>query len=388
MMADAPGAALPRTALSGHGTSAGRRASGPSHFTRTRVSWTIAIGAVGGLLFLLSHSMHRVQDLFAHKATIGDTLAQSAVAIGVNIVAALLLLLTVGIAERGDHRQPRAWLRYAVATVTGVAIATAIVDALLPFVPVDALTGFYGIQDHGDIDRFVFWNWLLFGGLAVFVYVRLSRARREQAAFEAAELARVDASREVLRSQLAAMQARVEPAFLFNALRQVEAQYQRDAGSGERALDDLIAYLRAALPQLRAEESTLAREAALAEAYLRIVKGRMGSRLEFAFDIPPALRESRFPPMLLQPLVEHAVRHSLEPLPLGGRIDVGAALHDGRLHVTVGDDGLCDASMQREDGELAALRERLALLYGHDALLVLRSRPPSGVVATLEVPAP
>ncbi len=348
--------------------------------------WALATGVIGGMLFLLSHGVRRMLGVLAHRISPLDALQDAGVALGMSIVVALLLLLTVSVAEHGDHGQPRAWSRYVAAVLLAVGASTAIVHVLSPHVSVAALVGWYQLHSQASIDAFVFSNWLLFGGLAVFVYVRLRRVRRSNAAFERAELERATTSRQVLRSQLAAMQAQVEPEFLFATLGHVETLYERDAGRADRVLDDLIAFLRAALPRLRGEASTLARESELAEAYLRVVQARMGSRLEFAFDIPPALGAVRFQPMLLLPLIDNAVRHGLEPFPLGGRIEVRATAHAGRLRVSVSDDGLGDAAALHQGRGLTTLRQRLAGLYGAGATLDFSPARPFGVTATIEVP--
>jgi signal transduction histidine kinase len=387
MIPDRAPAALPRADIGGRIAACARNVRDAWRgLTWTQFRWTLAAGAAGGLFFLVSHGKFEVRRLLEHRVSPASATLEIAVALGASIAVAFLILLAVSVAEYGDRGHARAWVRYVVATLAAIAASTALVHYLSPHIPVGGLIAWYQLDSQSSIDSFVFTNWLLLGGLAVFVYVRLRRARRIQAAFEQAELERVTVSRQVLRSQLAAAQAQVEPKFLFNTLGHVEALYERDAASADRMLDDLIAYLRAALPQLRGEDSTLARESELAEAYLRIVHVRMGSRLEFAFDIPMALTASRFPRMLLLPLIENALQHGLEPLPLGGRIEVRAASHTNRLHLTVSDNGLGDVTEFREGDGLTALRERLAALFGHDATLSLSATQPSGVTATLEVP--
>ncbi len=388
MIPDGAVAALPRADM-GHrieGCARNVRAAWRG-ITWIQFRWTLAAGAAGGLFFLLSQGRFGVRRLLEHSVSPASAALEIAVALGASIAVAFLILLAVSVAEYGDRGHARAWVRYVVATLAAVAAATALVHSLSPYVPVGGLTGWYPMESQASIDSFVFTNWLLLGGLAVFVYVRLSRARRTQAAFEQAELQRVNASRQVLRSQLAAMQARVEPKFLFNTLGHIEALYERDAASADCMLDDLIAYLRAALPQLRGEDSTLARESELAEAYLRIVQARMGSRLEFTFDIPMALGASRFPPMLLLPLIENAIRHSLEPLPLGGRIEVRAVARASRMCLTVSDNGLGEVAELREGEGLTTLRARLHALFGPEAMISLSTNQPRGVTATIDVPA-
>jgi LytS/YehU family sensor histidine kinase len=140
------------------------------------------------------------------------------------------------------------------------------------------------------------------------------------------------------------------------------------------------------MPQLRGEASTLGRECALAVAYLRIVQAHMGTRLEYALEVPPELGSARFPPMLLLPLIDNAIRHSLAPLPLVGRIDVRATECLDRIRLVVSDNGLGDCISRREGPGLTALRERLAGLYGADATLDLSPTEPYGLTATIEVP--
>jgi len=193
--------------------------------------------------------------------------------------------------------------------------------------------------------------------------------------------------RQVLIARLAAMQAQVEPGFLLGTLAHVETTYDRDPAEGDAMLDHLIAYLRAALPQLRGEASTVAREALLAEAYLRIVKARMGSRLEFHFDVPSEVSAKTFPPMVLLPLIDSAIRNGLEPLPLGGTIHVRAKAEGERVHLHVRDDGIAERPDVADERGTRLLRDRLLGLYGEKAELGFASIDPRGTEATVAVPA-
>jgi hypothetical protein len=229
-------------------------------------------------------------------------------------------------------------------------------------------------------------NFGLSGGLALAVYVRFRSARLAREAFNAAELERVGASREVLAARLAAMQARVEPGFLLGTLAQVEALYERDPRAGDRMLDGLIAYLHAALPQLRSQRSTLKQEVQLAESYLRIMQIRMGSRLDLRVDVHPDLGDCDFPPMILLPLTEDALRNGLEPWPHGGTIAITADVEGDRLRVRVSDDGLPRSSATNDGVAIATLHERLRGLYGTAACLEVTATAPQGTIATIEVP--
>jgi LytS/YehU family sensor histidine kinase len=182
------------------------------------------------------------------------------------------------------------------------------------------------------------------------------------------------------------MQARVEPQFLFNTLAQVRELYEQDATIAARMLDDLIAYLRAALPQLRESSSTLGREVELARAYLDIMKLRLGARLDVAFDVPDTVKGARLPPMMLLPLIDHALVYGLQPADAHGSIRVETRAAGGRLTLQVLDAGAGFVPEARAE-HLSSIVERLHALCGDDARLDLeRLAERGGTRATLEIP--
>jgi len=147
---------------------------------------------------------------------------------------------------------------------------------------------------------------------------------------------------------------------------------------------------RSATPALRDETATLAQEKALVEAYLGIMRTRLGGRLNFAFELPSALASVVVPPGMLITLVENAIKHGIEPATAGGRVDVRvAALPDGRIELAVADTGAGHGggSTTGQGVGLANIRERLALLYGEAAALDVRVNVPSGFVARITLPA-
>ncbi len=307
------------------------------------------------------------------------------------LVAAYCFLLAVSIAEVGDSSRLPPVRRYVAAGLAACGAAILIENMLYALVPGFApqTGGRIGVLDPQQLLGRVVWsaaNFGLTGGFALAVYVRFRSAQRAREAFNAAELERVGASRDVLASRLAAMQARVEPRFLLGTLAQVEALYERDPRAGDRMLDSLIAYLHAALPQLRSQRSTLKAEAQLAESYLRVVQIRMGSRLDYRVDVQPRLHDCDFPPMVLLPLIDDALRNGLESLPHGGTITITAEMIGDRLRVQVSDDGLPRTEATDDDLALTTLQERLQGLYGATASLELAANAPHGVIATIEVP--
>ena len=302
--------------------------------------------------------------------------------------AAICFLLAVKFVEYGASRQPR---RYVAAGLAAWGVAVLLEISLYVLVPSAAPTkgGMPLLLDGHHLLGRIVWsaaNLGLSGGLALAVYVRFQSARLARDAFNTAERERLAASREVLASRLAAIQARIEPAFLLGTLRQVETLYERDPEAGDRMLDGLIAYLRAALPQLRSQRSTLKQEVQLVESYLRIVQIRMGSRLEYRIEVGPRLDDCDFPPLILLPLIDDALRNGLEPLPSGGMISVTAELLHGRVRVRVADDGLPRTTAANETVPTETLRDRLHGLYGPAAALDVTANVPQGIVATVEVP--
>lgn len=209
---------------------------------------------------------------------------------------------------------------------------------------------------------------------------------------EEAEISNVN--RQVTEARLQALQAQVEPHFLYNTLANVQALTEVDPPAANQMVGHLIQYLRASLPKMRENTSTVGQEVERVRAYLNILKMRMGSRLEFGIDVPDDLLTVPFPPMMLPSLVENAIKHGLEPQREGGRIDVVVArmfTADGdRIQLQVRDTGrgLSDAPVQAGGGVgLSNLRERLGALYGNKARFTIESNDPKGVVATVELPA-
>jgi hypothetical protein len=202
-----------------------------------------------------------------------------------------------------------------------------------------------------------------------------------------------DVSRQVTEARLQALQAQVEPHFLYNTLANVQALNEVDPPAANQMVGHLIQYLRASLPKMRESTSTVGQELELVRAYLNILQMRMGPRLAFGISAPDDVLACAFPPMMLPSLVENAIKHGLEPQREGGRIDVVVErmLESGgevlRIQVKDTGRGLADTPTQSGSGVgLSNLRERLAALYGARGRFSLTSNDPRGVVASIEVP--
>jgi hypothetical protein len=197
--------------------------------------------------------------------------------------------------------------------------------------------------------------------------------------------------RQVVEARMAAMQAQVEPHFLFNTLASIDHLIETDPPRASTMQKNLIALLRASMPSMRESNPALhnlGREMAVIRPYLEILKVRMEDRLQTTIMVPEGLLSAEFPPMMIQSLVENAIKHGLEPKAEGGTLTVSAEIVHGRLAVTVADTGLGfgKADTAGTGIGLANIRERLKLLYGDRASMVVADNLPSGTIVTLTVP--
>ena len=195
--------------------------------------------------------------------------------------------------------------------------------------------------------------------------------------------------RRLLEAQMATLQAQVEPHFLFNTLALIGQLIETDPPQAAKIHMHLIEYLRSTLPQMRAVGGgTLGRQVQLSRAYLAIMQARMKERLTVCFEVPDSLEHAPFPPMMLQILIENAIKHGLEPKIEGGRIDVSARCEEGFMRVDVRDNGV-GFNLHANDGVgLANIRERLQLLYGARAELVIEAPLEGGALASIRIPYP
>ncbi|MFP5391467.1 MAG: sensor histidine kinase [Gammaproteobacteria bacterium] len=237
------------------------------------------------------------------------------------------------------------------------------------------------IDDAGPATAFV----LLSIGVKILAGGKRRADLQARAATVQADVATLE--RRLVEAQMATLQAQVEPHFLFNTLALIGQLIETDPPQAAKVHMNLIEYLRAALPQMRSNGGgTLGRQVELSRAYLSIMQARMKERLTISFDVPDYLGDAAFPPMMLPTLIENAIKHGLEPKISGGHVGVRAWLTDGMLHVEVRDNGV-GFNLHAGDGVgLANIRERLQLLYGARAELVIEAPVEGGAVAMIRVP--
>jgi two-component sensor histidine kinase len=205
---------------------------------------------------------------------------------------------------------------------------------------------------------------------------------------ERADVRQTAMEKELTAAQLGLLQAQVEPHFLYNTLASAQELVRTDPARADRMLGHLIDYLRRSLPRTDGSLSTLGQELERSTAWLEIMKLRMGERLTVHTEVADELASLPMPSMMLQTLVENAIKHGLEPKPGGGGVWIRGRVEGGALSLTVADDGMGFRSEGSGTGiGLKNLRERLRLTYGATANFVIGNNFPNGVAATITLPA-
>ena len=199
-----------------------------------------------------------------------------------------------------------------------------------------------------------------------------------------------------VEAQLQRLQAQMEPHMLFNTLANLHALIETQPAKAQDMLAHLIDYLRATLSASRTGSVTLRDEMARVQDYLALMQIRMGERLLVLMDVPAALHDLRLPPMLIQPLVENAIKHGIDPLPEGGTLHILIKQDRDKLEITVRDDGQgLDATRAKPSDSgfgLSCIQARLQTCYSLDARLILEPGsqgsmlPRPGTVAILRLP--
>jgi signal transduction histidine kinase len=216
--------------------------------------------------------------------------------------------------------------------------------------------------------------WLIVGGYYALAYRRLYLVQRAQTA----------------EATLAALRAQLQPHFLFNTLNSIAVLVEESPAAARRVLLRLSELLRTVLKQDPRHEVPLEEELAFIDRYLEIQKVRFEDRLDVSLEIEPAARRALVPSLVLQPLIENAIRHAIEPRVQGGRVRVRAGVRDDRLSLEVTDDGPgLEASSREQDGSgigIANTRARLERLYGDRHGFRIAPGEAGGVSATITIP--
>ncbi len=300
------------------------------------------------------------------------------------LISGLLLLLAIALTEAfaaARGLSPRRALALGVFT-SAVAAALSVPARLV-------VAGFPVVERLIESPGFfasTFTLWTTLGALGYWFFSSIRADRDARCRLADAECRQQALQAQMCEAQLTALQAQIEPHFLFNTLANVKRLYETAPDQGREMLASLINYLRAALPAMRESGSTLGRELELARSFLTILKMRMRERLDFSIDHDPSLANARVPPMVLPTLVENAIKHGLSPLPEGGRIDIHARREGDDLLVEVRDNGAGFSGSTGAGVGLANTRSRLSALYGARAKMTLTAGVPRGVTASIRLP--
>lgn len=227
---------------------------------------------------------------------------------------------------------------------------------------------------------------LFFGGIGSITYFLSQRIELLNAEVKQRRMNEMESEKRQMEAQLKMLQAQIEPHFLFNTLANVSSLIDSDPALAKKLLERLNDWLRIALVRARSDSASLGDELEMLENYLQILKIRFGERLHWFTDVEGEARNMPFPPMLLQPLVENAVRHGIEPKIGGGEIIIRATLVEEVLRIEVSDTGVGLLNKDSASTGLANVRARLATLFGESGRLMLEGNASGGVTAILELP--
>jgi signal transduction histidine kinase len=302
----------------------------------------------------------------------------------VNGVYALCIGYTQSVLAMLTRRMVTRWFddgRTRNYTIAGV--SSALVGGVIGYIVAAELLG-VGFQLWSGTVVGVLWVTALILGMVV------AQRRRilSELAFEREHSARVEAERLTIASRLQMLQAQIEPHFLFNTLANVSSLIESEPKQARKMLDELTLLLRSALDSTRRPTISLSKELQVLEAYLAVLKVRMEKRLTYSVDAPADLLPIQVPAMLLQPIVENAVKHGIEPRMEGGEVKVEVVRDGDSLQFTVLDNGVGFAPDARENIGMGAVRERLAVQYGAAAELRVERTAEHWTRITIRIPMP
>lgn len=279
--------------------------------------------------------------------------------------------------------RPRNWVSHIFVDLGSVVIGVFI--GVILGATINAINPSFFLAEYPFLLRILFGT-ILFATVIHYLFTIREKASAAETLAQEERIKRLTSEKNAIETNLKLLQAQIEPHFLFNTLSNILSLLETDPAKGKSMLTDMTHYLRTSLSKTREDISTVGQEMALIEDYLRIFKVRMGDRLDFRIDVPEGIRDHAFPPMLIQPLVENAIRHGVEPKIDGGEISIRAEDKNRFLMVEVADTGLGLHAGSEQGIGLKNIRERLQSLYGDKAQLVLEENSPTGMKAIIEVP--
>ena len=227
---------------------------------------------------------------------------------------------------------------------------------------------------------------LFFGSIILVFFLSRERIFREKTKLQAEKINNLDNKKTIAETNLRLLQAQIEPHFLFNTLSNVISLIEKNPQTSKKLLESLTDFLRATLKRSTDTHQSLHDEINLIRDYLDIFKIRIGERLEYNINLDDEVMDCVFPPLLLQPLVENAIIHGIEPLAEGGVIDISVTKDKHKIIISVSDTGKGFTTNKINGFGLTNIRERIQSIYGDEGRLDIEENKSAGVTATIKVP--
>jgi signal transduction histidine kinase len=273
------------------------------------------------------------------------------------------------------------WKTAVIAVPLGASVGTLIGGLANGIAPIDLLLGKPGFV------LAILTITMVFGTVISYYFYSRSLLAETTAELQRQRSERLADEQHLTEARLKVLQAQIEPHFLFNTLSNILSLMRTDAATAEHMLENLTSYLRASFRSTRRDEIPLQDELALVGNYLAIQALRMVDRLSYVIDVADEFRQWPVPPFVLQPLVENAVKHGIEPEADGGQVTVSARRVPAGLQLEVSDTGQGISANSGPGIGLANVRERLQAKYGASATLLAQSMAPRGFKVTVVLPA-
>ncbi len=279
--------------------------------------------------------------------------------------------------------KPQAWFGHVL--LDGAGMVMGVITGLLMGSVIMSVPILFFLQHYGLFMKIMIGS-IVVGSLISYFFSIQSKVTEAENRLQEERIKRLTSEKEAIEANLRLLQAQIEPHFLFNSLSNILSLLDSDSEKGKSMLRSLTRYLRTSLSKTREDSSTVGQEMELIEDYLKIFKVRMGDRLLFKLDASDSVGDLPFPPMLIQPLVENAIKHGIEPKIEGGAITIRVENEKGRIRVEVSDTGMGLHANSDQGMGLKNIKDRLESLYAGQARLMLEENEPSGLKAVIEVP--
>jgi signal transduction histidine kinase len=338
--------------------------------------WSMVMGLIISAIQIMYFRHGRLVDIVLPTIVIGNI-------VGFTVHGGLVC---IGVLLRGWPYRQKGLVRsvyyvflVSALAVLGIALGNAVLQGRNPLHYVDNLAFLANV-----------WPFALAMALLMLVMTTAGQRRAQAEVQRLRQREEMTATAQLLaEARLRALQAQIEPHFLYNTLANVVSLIESQPIQARHMLERFIDFLRASLDASRAESATVGAELDLAAAYLDVLTVRMGKRLRYRIDADDAARATRIAPMLLQPLVENAVMHGLEPKIDGGTVVLRAHVDHAGLVIEIGDDGVGIGNAPPRPGGglgMANVKARAVSVYGTAAQVQLLDNPGGGTLVRLTLP--